>query len=199
MIYTILEIQDMLREKQTGSRFVHTLGVQYTSACLAMRYGADVEKAQMAGLLHDCAKHMKPEKLLEKSRKHHLEVTHAQERNPFLLHGRVGAYVARTRYGVTDPEILGAVEWHTTGKPDMTLLEKIVFTADYIEPSRDKAPNLSRLRQISFEDLDQAVYEILAQTLDYLKKSPQDIDETTEITYSYYKSLLKRREKNTGE
>ncbi len=199
MIYTILEIQDMLREKQTGSRFVHTLGVQYTSACLAMRYGADVEKAQMAGLLHDCAKHMKPEKLLENSRKNHLEVTHAQERNPFLLHGRVGAYVARTRYGVTDPEILGAVEWHTTGKPDMTLLEKIVFTADYIEPSRDKAPNLSRLRQISFEDLDQAVYEILAQTLDYLKKSPQDIDETTEITYSYYKSLLKRREKNTGE
>ena len=200
MAYTISEIQDMLKEKQTGSRFLHTLGVQYTSACLAMRYGGDVEKAQMAGLLHDCAKHMKPEKLLEKCRKHGLEVTSAQERNPFLLHGRVGAYVARTKYGITDPEILGAVKWHTTGKPEMTLLEKIVFTADYIEPNRDKAPNLSRLRQISFEDLDQAVYEILAQTLDYLKKSPQDIDETTEITYSYYKSLLiKSREKNTGE
>lgn len=188
MSYSFMELQDILREKQSGKRFIHTLGVQYTSACLAMRYGADVNKAQMAGLLHDCAKHMKPEKLLEISKKQGLKITKAQERNPFLLHGRVGAYLARTKYGIKDEEILGAIEWHTTGRPGMTLLEKIVFTADYIEPGRNQAPNLEMLRQLSFTELNQAVCMILEQTLDYLKSTPQDIDETTEITYSYYKA-----------
>lgn len=192
MSYSMMEIQEILRKKQSGKRFIHTLGVQYTSACLAMRYGADVDRAQLAGLLHDCAKHMKPEKLLDISKKQGLVITRAQKQNPFLLHGRVGVCVAREKYGVTDEEILSAIEWHTTGKPEMTLLEKIVFTADYIEPNRDRAPNLSKLRQISFENLDMAVCMILEQTLQYLKDSPQDIDETTEITYSYYKKLLKQ-------
>ena len=188
MSYSFMELQDILREKQNGKRFIHTLGVQYTSACLAMCYGADVNKAQMAGLLHDCAKHMKPEKLLEISKKQGLKISKAQERNPFLLHGRVGAYLARIKYGIKDEEILGAIEWHTTGRPEMTLLEKIIFTADYIEPGRNQAPNLEILRQLSFTDLNQAVCMILEQTLDYLKSTPQDIDETTEITYSYYKA-----------
>ncbi len=188
MSYSFMELQDILREKQNGKRFIHTLGVQYTSACLAMCYGADVNKAQMAGLLHDCAKHMKPEKLLEISKKQGLKISKAQERNPFLLHGRVGAYLARTKYGIKDEEILGAIEWHTTGRPEMTLLEKIIFTADYIEPGRNQAPNLEILRRLSFTDLNQAVCMILEQTLDYLKSTPQDIDETTEITYSYYKA-----------
>ena len=79
-----------------------------------------------------------------------------------------------------------AIEWHTTGKPDMTLLEKIVFTADYIEPGRDQAPNLAWLRQLAFTDIDQAVCEILKQTLDYLRDQGGEIDPATEVTYSYY-------------
>ncbi len=191
MFYTIGEIHEILRKKQNGSRFIHTLGVQYTSACLAMRYGEDLEKAQIAGVLHDCAKHMKPEKLLEKSKKHGLLITPAQEQHPFLLHGRVGAYIAEKKYGVDDQDILNAIEWHTTGRPNMSLLEKIVFTADYIEPNRTKAPNLEKLRQVSFQNLDLAVYMILDQTLKYLNESPQDVDQTTEETYSYYKDMLK--------
>ena len=73
----------------------------------------------------------------------------------------------------------------------MSLLEKIVFTADYIEPNRTKAPNLEKLRQVSFQNLDLAVYMILDQTLKYLNESPQDVDQTTEETYSYYKDMLK--------
>lgn len=190
MALTIIEIQDKLRKKQTGSRFTHTLGVQYTSACLAMRYGGDVDQAQMAGLLHDCAKHMKPEKLLSICKENGLEVTEVQEKTPFLLHGRVGAFLAQNKYEIEDPEILSAIEWHTTGKPDMSLLEKIVFTADYIEPNRNKAPNLPELRRISFEDLDLAVYRILKQTLEYLEESTDQIDETTVAAYQYYKKLL---------
>ena len=186
----IIEIQNILREKQKPGRFIHTLGVQYTSACLAMRHGADMDKAQLAGLLHDCAKHMKPEKLLEKCRCQGIDISPAQERNPFLLHGQAGACIARDKYQITDEEILEAIRWHTTGRPEMSLLEKIVFTADYIEPNRNKAPDLSRLRQISFEDIDRAVYEISKQTLDYLKDSADEIDPATELTFQYYKKLL---------
>ena len=170
MSYSFMELQDILREKQSGKRFIHTLGVQYTSACLAMCYGADVNKAQMAGLLHDCAKHMKPEKLLEISKKQGLKISKAQERNPFLLHGRVGAYLARTKYGIKDEEILGAIEWHTTGRPEMTLLEKIIFTADYIEPGRD-FPGVDKLRTVTYKNLDYGVLAGLDHTMLYLLQS----------------------------
>lgn len=120
----IQEIEEILQQKQNPHRYRHTIGVRYTSICLAMRYGEDLIKASYAGLLHDCAKHMSGEKLLEKCRSHHLPVSDMEAKNPFLLHGRVGAWLAGHRYGVEDPEILSAIEWHTTGKPDMTLWRK---------------------------------------------------------------------------
>ena len=174
----IQEIEEILQQKQNPHRYRHTIGVCYTSICLAMRYGEELTRASYAGLLHDCAKHMSCE--------HHLTVSEVEEKNPFLLHGRVGAWLAEHKYGITDPEILGAIEWHTTGRPDMTLLEKIVFTADYIEPGRDQAPNLVELRRLAFTDIDQAVCAILKQTLDYLRDQGGEIDPATEVTYNYY-------------
>ena len=182
----IQEIEEILQQKQNPHRYRHTIGVRYTSICLAMCYGEDLTRASYAGLLHDCAKHMSNEKLLAKCYEHHLTVSEVEEKNPFLLHGRVGAWLAEHKYGITDPEILGAIEWHTTGRPDMTLLEKIVFTADYIEPGRNQAPNLVELRHLAFTDIDQAVCAILKQTLDYLRDQGGEIDPATEVTYSYY-------------
>lgn len=182
----IQEIEEILQQKQNPHRYRHTIGVRYTSICLAMCYGEDLTRASYAGLLHDCAKHMSNEKLLAKCYEHHLTVSEVEEKNPFLLHGRVGAWLAEHKYGITDPEILGAIEWHTTGRPDMTLLEKIVFTADYIEPGRDQAPNLVELRRLAFTDIDQAVCAILKQTLDYLRDQGGEIDPATEVTYNYY-------------
>ena len=182
----IQEIEEILQQKQNPHRYRHTIGVRYTSICLAMRYGEELTRASYAGLLHDCAKHMSNEKLLAKCYEHHLTVSEVEEKNPFLLHGRVGAWLAEHKYGITDPEILGAIEWHTTGRPDMTLLEKIVFTADYIEPGRDQAPNLVELRRLAFTDIDQAVCAILKQTLDYLRDQGGEIDPATEVTYNYY-------------
>lgn len=182
----IQEIEEILQQKQNPHRYRHTIGVRYTSICLAMCYGEDLTRASYAGLLHDCAKHMSNEKLLAKCYEHHLTVSEVEEKNPFLLHGRVGAWLAEHKYGITDPEILGAIEWHTTGRPDMTLLEKIVFTADYIEPGRDQAPNLVELRRLAFTDIDRAVCAILKQTLDYLRDQGGEIDPATEVTYNYY-------------
>ena len=139
--------------------------------------------------MHDCAKNLGEEKLLLTCREKGLPVSDAEERSPFLLHGRVGAYFARTKYGITDEDILGAITWHTTGRPDMSLLEKIVFTADYIEPGRDTAPNLDKLRQLAFIDLDAAVTLILKQTLEYLRAEGKEIDPQTELTYNSYRKL----------
>ena len=189
-MYSVVEIEEDLKKELKKKRFRHSVGVQYTSICLAMRYGESLEKASYAGILHDCAKGMKDEKLLEICRKQDLPVTEAEKESPYLLHGRVGAWVSQEKYGITDSDILGAVTWHTTGKPAMSLLEKIVFTADYIEPGRDTAPDLDTIRQMAFTDLDQAIYMILKQTLDYLKEDGRPIDPSTEITYNYYKQLI---------
>lgn len=186
----LTDIESRLQKILPARRFRHTQGVMYTSACLAMRWGEDMDKALYAGLLHDCAKYLKRGELYKESIRYNLPVNAAEKEDPSLLHGKVGAYYAQHIYGVDDPDILGAITWHTTGRPGMTLLEKIVFTADYIEPSRDQAENLPAVRQLCFTDLDRAVLTILQQTLDYLKGNHQAIDETTEITWKYYYDQL---------
>ena len=170
-----------MEQVQTPKRFTHTLGVEYTAAALAMRYGADLEKAQLAGLLHDCAKCMENDKLLSICEKHHIPVKEVERRNLYLLHAKVGSFLARKE------EILNAILYHTTGHPGMTLLEKIIFTADYIEPGRKQAPNLTEIRRMAFTDLDEAVKKILADTLEYLRSGEGEMDPMTEETYQYYK------------
>ena len=92
---------------------------------------------------------------------------------------------------IDDEEVLGAIRWHTTGKPNMNLLEKIVYVADYIEPRRDKAPNLKEIRKLAFMDLDLALLKILEDTLGYLGDSPEEVDSMTRETYEYYKAQIK--------
>jgi len=191
----VAEIQKCLKKKLSEHRYVHTLGVQYTGICLAMKYSCDLKSAELAGLLHDCAKYMDAEKLLKTCKKNNIEISEAEQKSPYLLHGKVGALFASKKYGVEDEDILNAIRFHTTGRPDMTLLEKIIFVADYIEPGRNNAPNLDEIRKLSFENLDEAVYVILKQTLMYLKKKKQaNIDHHTAVTYNFYKDLLGRND-----
>ena len=194
---TLRKLTREMEKVQDQKRFVHTQGVEYTAASLAMRYGEDVERAQVAGLLHDCAKCMADEKLLSACEKHGIPVTEVERRNPYLLHAKVGSYLAEKEYKIKDPEILSAILYHTTGHPGMTLLEKIIFTADYIEPGRKQAPNLKMIRQMAFIDLDEAVKKILADTLDYLKSGDGEMDPMTEETYQYYNDTRVKRSKAT--
>ena len=103
-----------------------------------------------------------------------------------MLHAKLGAFLARKKYDIEDEEILNAIRWHTTGRPEMTLLDKIVYIADYIEPKRDKAPHLPMIRQKAFVDLDEALVMILRDTLGYLGDSPEHVDSMTKKTYDYY-------------
>lgn len=125
-----------LKGKISATRLTHSFGVEYTAACLAMVHGEDVEKARVAGLLHDCAKGLPTKTKLEKARKHGLPVSKYEEKNPDMLHAKLGAYYARYKYDVVDQVILDAITYHTTGRPNMTLMDKIIFVADYIEPNR---------------------------------------------------------------
>lgn len=184
----IKDLKKDLKKSMDESRYEHTMGVMYTCGALAMRYGYDLEKAMLAGLMHDCAKCMPNAKKLKMAEKNNLEITELERKNPFMLHAKLGALLAKKKYDIDDEEILNAIRWHTTGRPDMTLLDKIVYVADYIEPKRDKAPNLPQIRQMAFTDLEQALMKILEDTLGYLGDSPEDVDTMTKKTYDFYKT-----------
>lgn len=189
--YDMKHLRKKIKKVQDGKRYEHTLGVEYTAAALAMRFGADLEKAQIAGLLHDCAKCISDQEKLSICKKHKISVTESEQKAPFLLHAKVGAYLAHHKYGVKDQDILNAITYHTTGRENMSLLEKIIFVADYIEPGRKHAPNLGEIRLLAFQDLDRALIRILKDTLYYLETSEGEVDPSTEQTYNYYSDLKK--------
>ena len=190
--YDLKLLQKQMKEELSEDRYEHTLGVMYTAESLAMRYGVDMTKAAVAGLLHDCAKCIPNAQKIKMCKKHDIEITEMEERNPSLLHAKLGALLAQKAYGVDDPEILSAIKWHTTGKPDMSMLEIIIYMADYIEPNRDKAPNLKQIRKLSFVNIEEALYQVLESTLSYLSDRPGAIDPMTKISYDFYKWKLKK-------
>ncbi len=185
----IQKIRKELAKQLDSKRYEHTLGVAYTAAALAMRYDYDIMKAFEAGLLHDCAKCMTHEERLNYCKKNNLEVTEIEKKNPSLLHAKVGADLSNRKYGIIDEDICNAVRFHTTGRPDMTLLEKIIFIADYLEPHRCEAEDLPIVRKQVFVDIDSALRTILSDTLVFLEKSGNEIDPMTVKTYEYYIDL----------
>ena len=157
------KIKKYLKKHLTKDRYHHTLGVAYTAIAMAMRYNPEtgnsnfIKRAEIAGLLHDCAKCMDNDKKLRICERNNIPYNSFEASHPYLLHGRVGAYIAQTKFDIHDEDILQAITWHTTGRPDMSLLEKIIFIADYIEPSRNPIPELDEIRQLAFIDIDKAM------------------------------------------
>lgn len=187
-------IRKKLEAKLTPARYEHTLSVSFTCMALAMRYGYDLEKAELAGLLHDCAKRYDDPKIIKKCEKHGIVLTDSELRSPAVIHAKLGAFLAERKFGVSDPEILSAIACHTTGKPQMGLLDKILYVADYIEPRRDKAPGLADMRRLAFEDLDEALYQILKGTLAYLEQSGHFADEMTQKAFESCEELRRKKE-----
>ena len=195
----IRKLRKKIEKVQDAKRFEHTLGVEYTAAALAMCYGASVEDARLAWLLHDCAKCLTDEKRLSICKKNDIPVTEIEMRNPFLLHAKVGAFLAKEKYGVGKQDILNAILYHTTGHENMSLLEKIIFVADYIEPGRKQAPNLLEIRKLAFQNLDNAMLQILEDTLKYLQSGGGETDPMTEITWRYYKEKMEEERRVYGK
>ena len=175
-----------LKERLTPVRYRHTLGVAYTSAAMAMRYDFDVEKALLAGLLHDAAKYMTKGEYLRKAAEFGLSVSDTERSSPGLLHAKLGAYFAEHEFGVTDSDILAAISSHTTGHAAMSLLEQIVCIADYIEPSRPTLPLIDELREYAFTDLDRACYLYAKRQNEFLTECGKTVDPSSEEMCRYY-------------
>lgn len=181
------KIRKAMEKSLDDRRYEHTLGVEYTAAALAMCHNASIKNAQLAGILHDCAKCLSNERLLSICEKRNISINDIERNNPPLLHAKVGSFLAMDEYGVSDPDVIHAILNHTTGRPGMSILEKIIFVADYIEPGRNKAPNLNEIRQLAFVNLDAAMLRILEDTLKHLEERGGDIDPMTRRTYNFYK------------
>ena len=195
----VLSYRKNLEMKLDPMRYEHSLSVSYTCMNLAMRYGCDLGKAEIAGLLHDCGKRYSDQIILKKCIKHKISFSEEEVETPAVLHANYGAWLAQHKYGIQDPEILSAILYHTTGKPAMSMLEKIVYIADYIEPRRYKAENLPEIRALAYEDLDETMYQILKGTLNYLEKKKSKIDPMTMKACEYYQEIHGQKERKKGE
>lgn len=182
----ILKLSQEMQKELKSSRYVHTLGVATTAYALALKWNYPAYTAMVAGILHDCAKCISDEKRINVCEKNNIPIREIEYKYPHLLHGKVGAFYCKSKYDVFDEQVAHAISVHTTGCPEMNLLDKIIFVADYIEPGRDKQPRLDVLRSMAYTDLDQCVFMILEDTVNYLNENPEMVDSTTIDTYNYY-------------
>lgn len=158
-------------------RIPHVLGTEQTAIRLAERYGADVQKARVAAILHDCTKKLGLAEQLALCERFHVQLDEMERQEVKLLHAKTGAALAREIFGV-DEEIEKAIWYHTTGHANMSLLEKVVYIADYIEPSRD-FPGVDKLRKACDEDLDQGVLLGLENTIQQMEALGEKVHPAT--------------------
>jgi len=184
-----------LKKQLSDKRFEHTMAVKDVAISLASRYGVDVNRAALAAMLHDCAKNLTSSETEKYCKKYKIKLTPTELSNPDVIHARLGAAIANDQYEIIDREILDAIAYHTTGRANMGILEKIIYIADYIEPGRKKAANLARYRQLAYVSLDQTMYDILKDTLAYLEQSDAvEIDTKTKEAFNYFEKLLQNNQ-----
>lgn len=161
------EIIAELQKRLKPTRFQHTLGVAETAAELAVKYGADKDRAYLAGLLHDCAKNIEFTDALKYCREHDVPLKDICKTERSLIHAPLGAYIAKAEFGVDDEEILTAIYYHTTGHENMALLTKILYIADAIEPGRTQA-GVETLREAAYTDLNEALIRSIDSTIRHI-------------------------------
>lgn len=159
--------KEILKNRLSVKRYTHSVGVANTAARLAGMFNGNIEKAYLAGLMHDYARELSEEELLELTAKHDLSTDGVELMQTSLLHGPVGAWLLEQEGLITDKQVLDAIRWHTTGHPDMDQLARIIYISDYIEPGRN-FPGVDMLRQITNKDLNLGVLAGLDHTLGFL-------------------------------
>ena len=171
------KIKEDLKNTLSERRYIHSLGVMEMAVELAQIYNVDEKKAELAGLLHDNAKEMTPEELLKYVDDNNIKISEVERINSKILHGKVGADIAKKKYGVSK-EIQEAIEYHTTTNPNMNTLDKIVFVADKIELNRKSATyDIESERELAKKDLDGAVIFIINSNITSLIQKDKLINE----------------------
>lgn len=180
-------LREAVKPYLTAKRVAHVAGCESEAVRLAMHYGENAESAAEAGALHDITKKLSREEQLILCEKYGIILDKDQLANLKLLHAITGAELARDEFGVSD-EVYNAIRWHTTGKPDMTLLEKIIYMADYIEPTRD-FPGVDELRELAYSDLDAAMRLGLEMSLEDVKSAGVEPHKDTVDALRWYTNL----------
>ncbi|MEQ8199942.1 MAG: bis(5'-nucleosyl)-tetraphosphatase (symmetrical) YqeK [Syntrophomonadaceae bacterium] len=167
MIYNDAQAERIIKNRLSQGRYEHSIGVARTAEKMAAAAGLDPGQAYVTGIFHDYAKNLSPGQLLEVAWRAGLITNRIEEESPDLLHAPVGAYLLQTGLGIKDGEILAAIRAHTLGAVGMSTLDKIIYLADMIEPTRQPYPGLERLRQLAEQDLDEAMLLGLESTISY--------------------------------
>ncbi|NQD66618.1 HD domain-containing protein [Bacillus haikouensis] len=176
---------EMVKEQLTEHRYVHTCGVMETAIMLARKYGADEKKAETAAIFHDYAKFRDKKEMKQIIEKEGLPKD-LLEYNSELWHAPVGAILVEREAGIADREILDAIRFHTSGNDHMSILDKVIYLADYIEPNRH-FPGVEEVRETARESLDEAILQALQNTMVFLMKKKQAIYPDT---FRFYNKLV---------
>jgi predicted HD superfamily hydrolase involved in NAD metabolism len=172
-------------------RYAHTVRVARLADRLAQHHGEDAGRARLAGMLHDLARLYSVARLLAECETRGLPIDVFERRNPIVLHARLGAELARERFGVTDSRVLGAIARHTVAAPHMSRLDAIVYLADGLEPGRTFADR-ARYAELAFDDLEGAMLAVLLSTVTYLKGRHLEIAPQTLAALATYESRERR-------
>ena len=183
------EVIIYLKKHISKKRLEHSLGVAKTAKDLAIRWNTDSEKAYLAGLVHDCAKGMSEEELCTAMRNEELKIGEVEAFSKHILHAPVGAIIAKNVFNITDEDILLAIAYHTVGNEEMSLLQKIIYISDSIEPSRNY-DGVEKLRELAFTDIDEAMILALEQSISLVMKQGGLLHDQT---VSARNSLVKAR------
>ena len=179
---------DYIDRNLTEKRRIHTYAVAEEASKLAQRYGEDVEKAELAALFHDFFRGISVEELNRYVREFSLSPAYFDNNN--LAHGKIAAMVMERDYHITDQDIINAVSFHTTGRAGMSLLEKIIYLADAIEPNR-VYPGVKELRELAMKDLDRACLQSLEKNIEYIRNRGIYLDEDTLKARDYLYKRMK--------
>lgn len=179
------EVDAKLKKILTEKRYNHVNGVVKMSLKLAEIYGEDPEKCKIAAVFHDYSKQFSDEENYDIITKYGIEVDELENNSKELIHSKIAAKIAEVEYNISDTDILNAISYHTTGRAKMSLLEKIIFVADSIEPGRIY-PNVENLRKIAVVDIDRAVLGILNGTISNLLSRGLKIHPNSVMARNYF-------------
>lgn len=183
------EVMSLATHMLSAPRLKHTLGVADYAEKLAKRHGVDPVKARCAGLAHDLAKELPVKEQLGLARLWNLFEYPEDEHYPYVLHGRLSAYWLEHYFRVDDKDLLAAIASHTLGRPGMSRLEMLIYSADLTEPTRT-FPEVDKLRQSLYDDLDRGTLDCIEGTLLYLRDSNHPIHPLTQLAYDDFKRRL---------
>ncbi len=186
--------EDIISQRMKAVRFKHSKNVAKEAVRLAKKYGADVEKAELAGILHDATKETDGPEQMSLIRRAGIELTDMEKDSPKLWHAISGSAYTQVELGITDKEVIDAIRYHTTGRAGMTLLDKVIFVADFTSADRD-FEGVDRIRRIADKSLDEAVLEGMSFTMSDLALRKLTIAPDTFAGYNEMAALRARSKK----